>query len=546
MPIKFFILLFLAPFLIINIITAQKDCYTDLRARGVQLLKAKDYRRSIDKFFAARYCPDKPAKEDLDELIKKAQDAWVAELDNARKDAELQKQRAEASLDRVNQALTNSYYNNKALSFNRINAYFLFYEKMRTAISIMEDEAMALEWRDLAANLLLELKAYDLAAQEYDSILTVKPDFLPARQNRSVAYYYLYQDEACLRDCDYLIEKGAFPFIVRLNKALVLARLRRYDEAIALMKEARRYFLQGDISDLYVDSNLAPEIEAVTGFNALFVDEGGMLSKIDLVMLAFRVYKGDVKALQEFNAAPEAVLSAYINVINYLLFQLKVQPQDYGARVLEALLWEKAGYPAQGYEALATFLQAHQAQKDARYQGFVSFAKEKLNQLSVYKAEKLPLPKTIEALGLSINAKELENYSSYDAALPLYEKASELSPNNLNYRLATIRIYKLRNDWEKVQKESAEVLKKWQNNAEALYQKAIADYYLGNNESQLKVALEHILQIDPFHVPALYTLADFSKAENPTYSIKLLEQILQMSPGNVQVRQELEELRSKN
>ena len=96
MPIKFFVLLFIAPFFVINSITAQKDCYTDLRARGVQLLKAKDYRRSIDKFFAARYCPDKPAKEDLDELIKKTQDAWVNELDRA--------------LDQSNKLLNNLYY----------------------------------------------------------------------------------------------------------------------------------------------------------------------------------------------------------------------------------------------------------------------------------------------------------------------------------------------------------------------------------------------------------------------------------------------------
>lgn len=527
-------------------IFAQESCYKELRTRGTQLQKAKDYRRAIDQFFAARYCPDKPGKDDLDDLIKKTQDAWVLELDKARKDAEVQRQRAETSLDKVNQALINSYYNNKALSFNKIESYFLFYEKMRSAISLLEDEAMALEWRNLAANLLLELKAFDIAAQEYDSILTIKPDFLPARQNRSIAYYYLFQDEACLRDCDYLIQHGAFPFIVRMNKALVLARLRRYEEALTVMQEAKHYFLQGDVSDLYVDANLAPEIQEITSFNALFVDESGMLSKVNLAMLAFRTYQGDVSALREFSNTPEAILNAYVNVINFILFQLKAQPHDYGARVLEALLWEKAGYPAQGYEALVQFFKSHKTFNDARYQSFVPFAKEKMNQLAVYKNEKLVLPKTIEALGLSINAKELENYNSYAAALPLYEKAAELNPNNLSYRLAKIRIYKVMNEWEKIQKESLQVLQKWKNNAEALYQKAIADYYLGNNEAELKAALAHILQIDPYYTSALYTLADFSKTENPTYAIQLLEQVLQMSPGNVQVRQELEELRSKN
>lgn len=49
------------------------------------------YREAIDKFLAARHCDDKPKEDDLDALVKKAQDAWVEALEIARKEAETTK-----------------------------------------------------------------------------------------------------------------------------------------------------------------------------------------------------------------------------------------------------------------------------------------------------------------------------------------------------------------------------------------------------------------------------------------------------------------------
>lgn len=63
-------------------------CYTDLRREGLRLLEKKDYRNAVDKFFAARYCPDKPVKDDLDDLIKRTQNQWVKALDDAKKAAD--------------------------------------------------------------------------------------------------------------------------------------------------------------------------------------------------------------------------------------------------------------------------------------------------------------------------------------------------------------------------------------------------------------------------------------------------------------------------
>lgn len=84
---KLRILFLLFSFAIFNNLAAQNanSCYADLRREGVRLLEKKDYRNAIDKFFAARYCPDKPAKDDLDDLIQRTQNQWVKALDDAKK-----------------------------------------------------------------------------------------------------------------------------------------------------------------------------------------------------------------------------------------------------------------------------------------------------------------------------------------------------------------------------------------------------------------------------------------------------------------------------
>jgi len=75
-------------YVMLNGLAAQTDCYNVLRTQGVHFLAKTDYRHAVDEFFAARYCPDKPENDDLDDLIKKTLNQWVRALDKARQRAE--------------------------------------------------------------------------------------------------------------------------------------------------------------------------------------------------------------------------------------------------------------------------------------------------------------------------------------------------------------------------------------------------------------------------------------------------------------------------
>lgn len=86
-------------------LTAQTNCYSDLRKKGLAYLHQKNYREAINIFFRARYCPDaeRDAITKLDDLIKQAQDAWVQALDDARYEAEALRDQAQQALDRATQ-----------------------------------------------------------------------------------------------------------------------------------------------------------------------------------------------------------------------------------------------------------------------------------------------------------------------------------------------------------------------------------------------------------------------------------------------------------
>lgn len=71
----------------LSMLPAQDPCYDALRTEGLQFLKQDNYKLSINRFIAARFCLDAPAGDDLDSLVSLAQEKWVAELEDAREQA---------------------------------------------------------------------------------------------------------------------------------------------------------------------------------------------------------------------------------------------------------------------------------------------------------------------------------------------------------------------------------------------------------------------------------------------------------------------------
>ncbi|MDX1941923.1 MAG: WD40 repeat domain-containing protein [Saprospiraceae bacterium] len=68
----------------VNVTIAQEtSCYNGIRNEGLTLARQGKYDEAINRFFAARYCLDKPAKDDLDEQIRRAQQLSKKQLQEA-------------------------------------------------------------------------------------------------------------------------------------------------------------------------------------------------------------------------------------------------------------------------------------------------------------------------------------------------------------------------------------------------------------------------------------------------------------------------------
>lgn len=535
-------------FMASTFVAQSQSCYAELRAKGLRRLNSKNYAEAIDIFFRTRYCPDKPEKDDLDDLIKKTQDRWVQELEDARQEAERQRQIAENSLERVSRILSSMFYGNKLQTLNSIETSYLVYNTLETALKYAEDPNQRLELRYQQARTLSDLKLYDAAINVLDSIIQEKPDYLFARQSRAVAYYYSNQTEACIAECDYLIGQQAFPFIAHFNKALCFARLGQYDEATYMMRTAQSYFTAGDIANYYIDDNVSNEIEQATGLETIYKDEKAMEALIELCLSQFQAYNGDPEALYRLEQSQGDIpFYAYLNGINFLKLQINVKPDDYGTEVIKAIYWEKAGYPDEAMAALEAFNKAHAQKRDPRYDDFVAFAETKAQQLQPQSTRKMMLSPTVQAVGLAIRAKATEFTSTPEELVALYQRAVQLDPDNFNYRANLMDLYDRMQEFEKLCQEASMALERWDGNTTAKYYLAICNYQQDTDIYKLEKTLEAILEVDGYHLRAVILLSQVKEALGERkVAINLLQKYLNIFPADADVHQQIQELNSKN
>jgi hypothetical protein len=72
-------LLIMAPMTLLG-----QNCYDTFRKEGLDLARRKEYAEAINRYWAALICPgERPANNDLSDLIKDAQNRWVRDLENA-------------------------------------------------------------------------------------------------------------------------------------------------------------------------------------------------------------------------------------------------------------------------------------------------------------------------------------------------------------------------------------------------------------------------------------------------------------------------------
>ena len=70
----------LAFILLFNVGLAQESCYQKIRTDGLKWMQQQNYGEALNQFWAARSCADLPPNNDLDALIKNAQESYLQDL----------------------------------------------------------------------------------------------------------------------------------------------------------------------------------------------------------------------------------------------------------------------------------------------------------------------------------------------------------------------------------------------------------------------------------------------------------------------------------
>lgn len=102
-----------------------QPCYTDIRDKGMTLMSQGKFREAIDKFLAARHCDDKPSEDDLDNLVKQAQDAWVEALEQAKKEAQDARKKADAARKKAEDLARKGALLQQTLSLEDVHNFLL-------------------------------------------------------------------------------------------------------------------------------------------------------------------------------------------------------------------------------------------------------------------------------------------------------------------------------------------------------------------------------------------------------------------------------------
>lgn len=77
-------LLFATVLFLSQAMPAQSPCYDKIREDGLRYMRQKNYGEAINQFWTALFtCPDKPAVNDLEKLIRNCQRSWVGDLEDA-------------------------------------------------------------------------------------------------------------------------------------------------------------------------------------------------------------------------------------------------------------------------------------------------------------------------------------------------------------------------------------------------------------------------------------------------------------------------------
>lgn len=213
-----------------------------------------------------------------------------------------------------------------------------------------------------------------IASTIFTSALNQDPENFAALSARGSQLLTGKDAKSALVDIDKTLKiNDKLPYLY-LNKSLAESSLGRYDEAIETTGKGINTFTHLGYSE-YKDRDVAAEIEAVTGQNAIYADSDTLLTVFYYDIANFAAAKGSkdfAALLQAADARPQS-LDSHLYALNRSLFNYQGRKDDYGALVAQGALWRRAGYCDKAQESYKLFRERHEKERQPRYESLANW-----------------------------------------------------------------------------------------------------------------------------------------------------------------------------
>ena len=411
----------------------------------------------------------------------------------------------------------------------------------------------AASWRSFKANAFTELGRHDLSKEESTKVLDMFGDNLSALINRGYMNLILFQPQDALRDFQRAKDLDPNSALNHLNMGVTQANLKDYEGAAKSIRTAIEWYRPLYFDNVF-DSEVSPDIKKATHRTVITADGNAFNTAAHYELANLEAFNGgkDFEALLK-QADRHAERSAssiegYLTALNWAWYQLRKNPEDYGAWAGQAYLWRKAGYDDWAKYYFLRFQCEHQKRNDPRYNAMAKWVNRQLKDLPANLPRvdcSTPPNSEPDTRSRIFEAEELAMIGKYDEALALLDKGLQNEPANIEMLLSRARYRKWRGDreeassaarknyWEGSQRDFAAVFKL--ADTEVAY-KPYVDLiwaYFGKgmgvlDDNQRRDYLQKALELGPASSDALAELSDLIAKSNPAEAIILLERSLRL------------------
>ena len=375
-------------------------------------------------------------------------------------------------------------------------------------------------WHRIKGSTLSDMGRHSEAIAQIEAALEIDPLNLFTRAFNVYHYNTQGAAEQALEAAEAVLKNGYDHWLVHQNLAHTLGLLGRYEEGERSLRTSNDKFIAS--RDEYSETHVSPDIFLATRRRILTTGGPDARNANYYGIANLRAYAGHPsfpQALEEARNQTSSEAAAF-TALNWAWMHMEARPQDYGALIAQAALWEQVQLPGFARGCYEKFEKVHREKPDHRYDLLAEWAGERLKELRLYQE---PPAEPLDADSLGQEAAELYDLKEYEEALKRVNKAIAINPGNVSLLLQRAQINFANDSYAETERDCDEILKSAPRTSLAHAWRAVAIKYLGAPELEVEKAFRLAVDFDKADGESMVQISDLVAQRDPDEALEWLE-----------------------